>query len=131
MSQVVHVPEGLFYTKEHEWAKITGKTARIGITAHAAKELGDVVFVELPEVGKALVQDKPFGVVESVKAVSDLFAPLSGKVTARNEALTGEPAKVNADPYGEGWMVEIEIGSEAEKAKLLTPAQYKELTGKK
>ena len=131
MSQVVHVPEGLFYTKEHEWAKIAGKTARIGITAHAAKELGDVVFVELPEVGKAIVQDKPFGVVESVKAVSDLFAPLSGKVTARNEALTGEPAKVNADPYGEGWMVEIEIASEAEKAKLLTPAQYKELTGKK
>ncbi len=125
------VPASLLYTKEHEWAKIDGTKARIGITAHAAKELGDVVFVELPEVGRELQQNKTFGVVESVKAVSDLYSPLSGKVAARNDALTGDPAKVNADPYGDGWMIEIELKDPGEKAGLLSAQAYSALIAKK
>ncbi|MEW6776843.1 MAG: glycine cleavage system protein GcvH [Bdellovibrionota bacterium] len=125
------VPASLLYTKEHEWAKIDGNKARIGITAHAAKELGDVVFVELPEVGRELQQNKTFGVVESVKAVSDLYSPLSGKVAARNEALAADPAKVNADPYGDGWMIEIELKDAGEKAGLLSAQAYSALIAKK
>lgn len=121
----MELPEDLLYTKEHEWARFEddGKV-RVGITAHAAKELGDVVFVELPEVGAELEKDSPFGVVESVKAVSDLYAPLSGKVVARNGSLEDNPEQVNEDPYGDGWMLVIEPSDESEKDDLLDAGDY-------
>ena len=121
------IPENLLYTKEHEWCRINGTRARIGITAHAASELGDVVFVELPEEGDELEQDKPFGTVESVKAVSDLFAPLSGSVVAVNETLAEAPETLNEDPYGEGWMIEIELSAPGEQDTLMSPEDYKAL----
>ena len=104
---MANVPADLRYTKEHEWAKLEGDKARVGITAFAQEQLGDVVFVELPKVGTKVSAMKTFGVVESVKAVSDLFAPIAGAITARNEELDAHPELVNSDPYGEGWMVEL------------------------
>ena len=121
------IPDNLLYTKEHEWCRIVGTRARVGITAHATGELGDVVFVELPEVGDELEQDKPFGTVESVKAVSDLFAPLSGEVVAVNDTLADSPETLNEDPYGEGWMIEIELSAPGEQDMLLSPEDYKAL----
>lgn len=121
------IPENLLYTKEHEWCRINGNRARIGVTAHAASELGDVVFVELPEVGDQLEQDKPFGTVESVKAVSDLFAPLSGEVVAVNDTLSESPETVNEDPYGEGWMIEVELSAPGEQDTLMSHEDYKGL----
>ena len=118
------VPADLLYTKEHEWAKVEGDRVRVGITAYAQEQLGDVVFVELPKVGAAVTQHKGFGVVESVKAVSDLFAPLSGTVVEINAELTGAPELVNQDPYGRGWMLLITPSDPAERAGLLTAAQY-------
>src|SRR5262244_1683418 len=102
-----NVPTELKYTREHEWARVEGDRARIGITAFAQEQLGDVVFVELPKVGARLGAMKTFGVVESVKAVSDLFAPLSGEVVEVNAELSKKPELVNADPYGQGWMVAV------------------------
>lgn len=104
---MAQVPEDLKYTREHEWAKVEGKNVRVGITAFAQEQLGDVVFVELPKVGVRVTQMQPFGVVESVKAVSDLFAPLAGEVVEVNTALTKAPELVNQDPYGKGWMIVI------------------------
>jgi glycine cleavage system H protein len=118
------VPAELRYTKDHEWVRVDGDEAMVGITAYAADQLGDIVFVELPEVGRALTQFAAFGVVESVKAVSDLFAPLTGEVTTANDALTGSPELVNSDPYGEGWMVRIRLATLAEVDQLLDPAAY-------
>jgi glycine cleavage system H protein len=118
------VPTDLHYTKDHEWVRVEGDQATIGITAYAAEQLGDIVFVELPEVGRALTQFAAFGVVESVKAVSDLFAPLTGEVTTANDALTGSPELVNSDPYGEGWMVRIRLATPAEVDQLLDAAAY-------
>ena len=123
-----NVPEELRYTKDHEWARATGNTVRVGITAHATDQLGDVVFVELPKVGALVEAHKQFGVVESTKAVSELFAPLSGKVVAVNDELVKTPDTLNSDPYGAAWMIDIELSNSKELAELLTPEQYRELT---
>jgi glycine cleavage system H protein len=119
-------PAELRYTREHEWAKIEGTRARVGITHYAQDQLGDVVFVELPKVGAKVTQMQTFGVVESVKAVSDLFAPLSGVVVEVNEELTKQPERVNRDPYGAGWMVVVELANPAETEKLMSAQQYEE-----
>lgn len=122
------VPNDLRFTKDHEWVRLEGDEATVGITAYAADQLGDIVFVELPDVGKALSQHGTFGVVESVKAVSDLFAPLSGEVAATNDALTGSPELVNGDPYGDGWMIRVKLADTAEVDGLLDAAAYDALT---
>jgi glycine cleavage system H protein len=118
------VPAELRYTKDHEWVRIEGDEATVGITAYAADQLGDIVFVELPETGRALTQFAAFGVVESVKAVSDLFAPLTGDVTTTNDALTGSPELVNSDPYGEGWMLRLKLTAPGELDDLLDASAY-------
>lgn len=118
------VPTDLRYTRDHEWVRLEGDEATVGITQYAADQLGDIVFVELPDVGRALEGARPFGVVESVKAVSDLFAPLAGEVTATNDALTGGPELVNSDPYGAGWMVRIRVADTTELDDLLDAAAY-------
>ena len=118
------VPSDLRYTKDHEWVRVDGDEATVGITEYAAGQLGDIVFVELPDVGRSLAQFAAFGVVESVKAVSDLFAPLTGEVTAANEALAGSPELVNGDPYGDGWMVRIKLAAPDEVGDLLEPTAY-------
>jgi glycine cleavage system H protein len=124
------IPEGLKYTKDHEWIKIEGKMATIGITHFAQGELGDIVYVDISSVGKQIAQHEVFGTVEAVKTVSDLFMPISGKVVEFNKALESAPEKVNGDPYGEGWMVKVEVSTSAELDSLLSAAQYKELIGK-
>jgi glycine cleavage system H protein len=126
----MNFPDNLKYTKDHEWVLIEGENGTIGITDYAQGELGDVVFVELPAVGKAMKQHDSFGTIEAVKAVSDLFAPLSGTVTAVNGDLTAAPETVNKDPYGKGWMVKFKITSAAEAAGLLDANAYKALIGK-
>ncbi|MGH7341343.1 MAG: glycine cleavage system protein GcvH [Candidatus Rokuibacteriota bacterium] len=123
---MANVPADLKYTQEHEWAKREGDLVRVGITAFAQDQLGDVVFVELPKVGAKVAQRQAFGVVESVKAVSDLFAPVSGEVTETNAALTKSPETVNQDPYGKGWMIVVRPSSAADWDQLLTAAQYTE-----
>jgi len=123
----VSVPPELRYTKEHEWLRLNGDEATIGITAYAAEQLGDVVFVELPEVGRSLEQFATFGVVESVKAVSDLYAPISGEVVAVNAALLEHPELVNDDPYGKGWLIRVRPRNAAEADGLLDAAAYEQL----
>jgi len=118
------LPTDLRYSKDHEWVRVNGDHAVIGITAHAAGELGDVVFVDLPAIGSPLKQFATFGAVESVKAVSDLFSPLSGTVHARNEALNAVPGTVNSDPYGAGWLIELTIADPTEITSLLDAAGY-------
>jgi glycine cleavage system H protein len=118
------VPSDLRYTKDHEWVRVDGDEATVGITEYAAGQLGDIVFVDLPDVGRSLAQFAAFGVVESVKAVSDLFAPLTGEVTAANEALAGSPELVNGDPYGEGWMVRLKLTAPDEVGELLDQTAY-------
>jgi glycine cleavage system H protein len=122
------IPPDLRYTKEHEWVRVDGDEATIGITEYAAEQLGDVVFLELPESGIALEQFAAFGVVESVKAVSDLFAPVTGQVIARNEELADRPELVNGDPYGDGWLVRVRLDDADQLAELLDAAAYEELT---
>ena len=117
-------PAELRYTREHEWAKVEGGRARIGITHYAQDQLGDVVFVELPKVGTRVRQMQSFGVVESVKAVSDLFAPLSGEVVEVNQALTEHPEQVNRDPYGAGWLIVVAVSDPKELDTLLGAADY-------
>ena len=119
-------PADLRYTKEHEWAKVEGGRARVGITQYAQDQLGDVVFVELPKTGTQIRQMQGFGVVESVKAVSDLFAPLSGEVVEVNGDLAQHPEKVNQDPYGTGWLIVVTIADPKEVEALMTAAQYQE-----
>ncbi|MDP2952673.1 MAG: glycine cleavage system protein GcvH [Chloroflexota bacterium] len=119
-------PEGLLYTKEHEWVRMEGSSATCGFTEYAQSQLVDVVYVELPSVGTSLEQMKPFGVVESVKAVSDLYSPLSGVVAEANEALIARPELVNEDPYGAGWMLKIRPSSPTEPQSLLNAAGYQE-----
>ena len=121
------VPKDLKYTKEHEWARSTGKTLVVGVTAHAQESLGDVVYVELPKVGATMTQGQPFGVIESTKAVSELFAPITGKVVKVNSALSDAPQTVNSDPYGEGWIVEVEPSDSGQVAGLLDAAAYEKL----
>jgi glycine cleavage system H protein len=121
------VPGDLRYTKEHEWVRLDGEEAVVGITQHAADQLGDVVFVELPKPGRTLAQAATFGVVESVKAVSDLFAPIGGEVVAANDALGGQPELVNTDPYGEGWMLRLSVADATQLDGLLDAAAYEQL----
>lgn len=121
------VPGDLRYTKEHEWVRVDGDEAVVGITQFAADQLGDIVFVELPADGRALEQHATFGVVESVKAVSDLFAPVAGEVTGSNDALSGSPELVNADPYGEGWMLRVKLADPAQVDNLLDAAAYEQI----
>jgi glycine cleavage system H protein len=119
-----HYPEDLLYTKEHEWCRIKDGVATIGITWHAQDALGDIVFCELPSVGENVGAGQPFGVVESVKAVSDLYAPLSGEVVERNDDLVEAPEGLNDDCYDEGWMIKIEISDDAQIGQLLKHADY-------
>jgi glycine cleavage system H protein len=123
----VPAPTDRRYTKEHEWVKIDGATATFGISDHAQSALGDIVYVELPKPGATLAQGKPIGVVESVKAVSDIYAPISGTVTEVNGAIEDDPAKVNADPYETGWLVKVTIANPDEATSLLDAAAYDEL----
>jgi glycine cleavage system H protein len=120
----VSVPSDLRYTKDHEWVRLDGDEAVVGITAYAADQLGDIVFVELPDVGRSIEQFAAFGVVESVKAVSDLFAPVGGEVLGTNDDLTGSPELVNGDPYGGGWMVKLRVADPAQVAALLDADAY-------
>src|SRR5712692_1566002 len=124
---MANVPADLRYTKEHEWAKLEGDKARVGITAFAQEELGDVVFIELPKVGTKVTAMKTFGVVESVKAVSDLFAPLSGEVVEINDELPKKPELVNADPYGKGRMIVIKLANAKEWDALMPAGDYEKL----
>jgi glycine cleavage system H protein len=117
-------PEELKYTKEHEWARVKGNVVQIGITNFAVEQLGDVTQVELPEVGDTVKKDEVFGAVESVKAVSDLFAPVSGKVTKVNDPLNDTPEVVNDSPYEDGWMIEIELSDSAELEQLMSVSDY-------
>jgi glycine cleavage system H protein len=121
------VPSDLRFTKDHEWVRLEGDIATVGITTYAAEQLGDVVFVELPEVGRTVAEHAAFGVVESVKAVSDLYAPLAGEVTEANGALAGEPELVNSDPFGAGWMIRLRLSDASEVSGLLDPAAYEAL----
>ena len=121
-------PQDLRYSKEHEWVRVDGSTATIGITSFAADELGDIVFVELPEVGAALAQFGSFGVVESVKAVSDLYAPISGTVTEVNERLRDEPELLNRDAFGDGWVARLDLTDAGELDVLLDADAYAKLT---
>ena len=122
------IPSDLRYTSDHEWVRVDGDTATIGITQFAADQLGDVVFVDLPSVGTALTQFGTFGVVESVKAVSDLYAPISGEVAEANPELGAKPELVNSDPYGAGWMIRVKVGDAGQIAGLLEPDAYERLT---
>lgn len=114
------------YTKDHEWVRIDGNTATVGITPYAAEQLGDVVFVELPAIGKKVSKGGEAAVVESVKAASEVYAPLTGEVVEVNSALEGEPAKVNADPAGNGWFLKLKVSNEAELGELMSETQYNE-----
>jgi len=120
----MNVPADLKYTKEHEWIKIEGDVATIGITDFAQGELGDIVFIDVDTLDQEVAKDEVFGSVEAVKTVSDLFMPLSGTVQEMNEALEGEPEKVNADPYGDGWMVKIKISDDSQVADLMDAEAY-------
>ena len=120
----MEVPENLLYTQEHEWIRVDGNNAIVGITQFAQDQLGDIVFVELPEVGTLIEQETPFGVIESVKTVSDLYAPVSGTVKAVNQELESSPEQVNNAPYGSGWIIEIEISDKNELEKLMSPEKY-------
>jgi glycine cleavage system H protein len=121
------VPSDLRYTKDHEWVRVDGAEATVGITQYAAEQLGDIVFVELPDEGRAFDQFAAFGVVESVKAVSDLFAPVGGTIAAANGALAGSPELVNSDPYGEGWMIRLTLAAPDEVDGLLDATAYDDL----
>jgi glycine cleavage system H protein len=121
--------DDLRYTKEHEWIKLEGEIATVGITDYAQRQLGDVVFVELPEAGSQVEQMKPFGVIEAVKAVSDLFSPVTGEVTEANSKLQSQSNLINSDPYGEGWIVKVKIKDPKELDVLLSPEDYRKLVG--
>jgi glycine cleavage system H protein len=123
-------PKNLRYTKDHEWARRDGGGVVVGVTAHAQEQLGDVVYVELPKVGDSVTAGSPFGVVESTKAVSELFAPISGKVTKINNALADEPATINTDPYGAGWIIELQPSDPAQLDGLMDADGYNDLLAK-
>jgi glycine cleavage system H protein len=125
----MNLPANLKYTKEHEWVRVEGDVAYVGITDHAQKELGDIVYVDIDTLDKEIAQDEVFGTVEAVKTVSDLFSPISGTVLEINSHLDGTPEAVNADPYGDGWMVKISIANPAELEGLLSAETYGELVG--
>jgi len=121
------IPKDLRYTKDHEWARKAGAMVQVGVTAHAQEALGDVVYVELPKLGDSVTAGKPFGVIESTKAVSELFAPVSGKIVKVNDELTDSPQTVNQDPYGKGWLVEVEPSDPKAYDGLLSPQDYEQL----
>ncbi|MGB3605596.1 MAG: glycine cleavage system protein GcvH [Psychroserpens sp.] len=125
----MNIPSNLKYTKDHEWVKIEGDTATIGITDFAQGELGDIVYVEVETVDETLDIEEVFGTVEAVKTVSDLFLPLSGEITEFNESLEDDPEKVNTDPYGDGWMIKLKFSDASEIEKLLSADDYKALVG--
>jgi glycine cleavage system H protein len=125
---MANVPDNLHYSKDHEWVRVEGDTAVIGITDHAQEQLGDVVYVELPRQGESFATNESFGSVESVKAVSEIFTPVSGEVAEVNESLNDEPEKVNKDPYGEGWMIKMKMKNSGEVDSLLTAAEYEDFT---
>jgi len=120
----MNIPEGLLYTKDHEWVKIEGGKATVGITDFAQGELGDIVYIEIETLDEAVAQEEVFGTVEAVKTVSDLFMPLTGTVVAFNELLEDTPEKVNEDPYGEGWMIQIDLDNPNNREGLMTAAEY-------
>lgn len=120
----MNVPPELSYTESHEWVKLDGSTATMGITDYAQDELGDIIYLEFPELGKEVTRGEPFGTIEAVKTVADLFAPLSGTVTEVNESLNVDPEKVNRDPYGKGWMVKFNLSDSSEQENLLTADEY-------
>ena len=128
-TQIMNIPAELKYTKDHEWVKIDGDIATVGITDFAQGELGDIVYVEVDTLDETLEREAIFGTVEAVKTVSDLFSPLSGEIIEFNEALEDEPEKVNSDPYGDGWMVKIKFSDASEVEELLNDAAYKEIIG--
>ena len=125
---MANVPEDLHYSKDHEGVRVDGDTAVIGITDYAQNSLGDVVYVELPKAGEQFAANESFGSVESVKAVSEMFTPVSGVVVEVNQALADEPEKVNPDPYGEGWMMRMRMSNSGEVDSLLTAAEYEDFT---
>jgi glycine cleavage system H protein len=127
---MANIPDNLHYSKDHEWIRVEGDTGTVGITDHAQHALGDVVYVELPKVGDRFEAHQSFGTVESVKAVSELFTPVSGEVTEINEALHDEPEKVNTDPYGEAWMIRIRLKDAGEVDGLLNAAEYEDFLSK-
>ncbi|MBE0423594.1 MAG: glycine cleavage system protein GcvH [Lutibacter sp.] len=123
------IPADLKYTKDHEWVKVEGNTATVGITHFAQSELGDIVYVDVDTLNETIEKEEVFGSVEAVKTVSDLFMPISGEIIEFNEALGDEPEKVNKDPYGEGWMIKIAISDASQIEELLSAAEYGELIG--
>ena len=125
----MNIPASLRYTKDHEWLRVEGQTGTIGITDYAQGELGDVVFVELPAVGAKLTQGKTFGTIEAVKAVSDLYAPVSGEVTEVNVKLRDTPEIINKEPYAGGWMIKVKLANSGDASALLDAAAYSKITG--
>ena len=125
---MANVPDNLHYSKDHEWVRVENGVAVIGITDHAQDQLGDVVYVELPKPGESFSANESFGSVESVKAVSEIFTPVSGEVAEFNESLSDEPEKVNKDPYGDGWMIKVKMSAPGEVDSLLTAAEYEDFT---
>ena len=126
-TEMANVPAGLLYSKEHEWVKLDADVATVGITDYAQASLGDIVYVELPRVGASLTQFASIGVIESVKAVSDIFTPVGGEVAGINDGLEGDPASVNRDPYGDGWFYKVKLADVSQTGDLLTPEQYEQL----
>ena len=124
------IPGDLKYTKEHEWVKVDGATATVGITDYASGELGDIVFVETPKIGAKVQQMKPFGTIEAVKAISDLFSPVSGEVVGVNDDLANDAAVINKDPYGHGWIIKIKLSNPGELDSLLSAADYEAMLKK-
>ncbi len=125
---MANVPEDLHYSKDHEWVRVDGDVATVGITDYAQNSLGDVVYVELPKPSESFTANESFGSVESVKAVSEVFSPVSGAVAESNDSLADDPEKVNTDPYGDGWMIRIKMSNPGEVDSLLTAAEYEDFT---
>lgn len=125
---MANVPEDLHYSKDHEWVRVDGDQAVIGITDYAQNSLGDVVYVELPKTGDQFAANEPFGSVESVKAVSEVFTPIAGSIVAINESLADEPEKVNSDPYNDGWMIRLKMDNPSAVDSLLSAAEYEDFT---
>ena len=125
---MANIPDDLHYSKDHEWVRVDGNVAIVGITDHAQNQLGDVVYVELPKVGDEFAANEPFGSVESVKAVSEVFSPVSGEIAAVNAGLQDAPELVNTDPYGEGWMIRVTMSNAGEVDSMLSAAEYEDFT---
>ena len=125
---MANIPDDLHYSKDHEWVRVDGNVAIVGITDYAQDSLGDVVYVELPKVGDDFAANESFGSVESVKAVSEVFSPVSGEIVGINEALADTPEKVNQDPYGDGWMIRVQMSNPGEVDSMLTAAEYEDFT---